>query len=377
MKRFETIVVGCGGMGSSISYHLSRRGARTLVLERFKLNHENGSSHGRTKIIRTAYFEDPRYVRLAKRAFQLWAALEKETGRRLLEVTGGLMIGKPDSPIVVGSLRSAREFSLPHSLLDAKELAERFPAFAASDSERALYEPNAGILFPDRCIEAHKEMAEEEGTKFHFGERVTRWEAGRSLVTIHTEKETYAAEKVIFAAGPWNRSLLPDLRLPLECERQVIFWFRPSTRGELFNPRRMPIFGWEVGRGRIFYGIPNTGHGVKAARHHGGRVSPPDEVDRRVTAEDEAPVRTFLKSRLPLLDRTPISSMTCTYTNTPDGHFVIDRHPRHRNIWLVSPCSGHGFKFSSVIGEIVSELALRGFTRQDISLFSLARLGIT
>ncbi len=377
MKRFETIVVGCGGMGSSISYHLSRRGAKTLVLERFKLNHENGSSHGRTRIIRTAYFEDPRYVRLAKRAFQLWSALEKETGRRLLEVTGGLMIGKPDASAVVGSLRSAREYSLPHSLLGAREVAERFPAFAPSDSESALYEPNAGILFPDRCIEAHKEMAEEEGTKFRFGERVTGWEAGRSLVTVSTEKDSYLAEKVIFAAGPWNASLLPDLRLPLECERQVLFWFRPSSRAELFNSRRMPIFFWEVGRGRYFYGIPNTGHGVKTARHHGGRVSLPDEVDRRVTAEDEAPVRTFLKSRLPLLDTTPISSMTCIYTNAPDGHFVIDRHPRHRNIWLVSPCSGHGFKFSPVIGEIVSELALRGFTRQDISLFSLARLGIT
>src|SRR2546421_519848 len=125
----------------------------------------------------------------------------------------------------------------------------------------------------------------------------------------------------------------------------------PSTTGELLSPRRMATYGWEGGRGRIFYGIPNTGHAVKAARHPGGRVTPPDEADRRVTAEDEAPVRPFPKSRLPLLDRTPISSMTCTYTNTPDGHFVIDRHPRHRNIWLVSPCSGHGFKFSSVIGE--------------------------
>jgi len=287
------------------------------------------------------------------------------------------MIGKPNASAVVGSLRSAREYSLPHSLLGAREVAERFPAFAPSDSESALYEPNAGILFPDRCIEAHKEMAEEEGTKFRFGERVTGWEAGRSLVTVSTEKDSYLAEKVIFAAGPWNASLLPDLRLPLECERQVLFWFNPASRAELFNPRKMPVFIWEVEGGRNFYGIPNVGHGVKAARHHGGRVSPPDEVDRRVTAEDEAPVRTFLKSRLPLLVRTPISSMTCIYTNAPDGHFVIDRHPRHRNIWLVSPCSGHGFKFSSVIGEIVSELALRGFTRQDISLFSLARLGIT
>ncbi|OLD45902.1 MAG: hypothetical protein AUI83_15715, partial [Armatimonadetes bacterium 13_1_40CM_3_65_7] len=252
LKRFETIVVGCGGMGSSIAYHLSRRGAKTLVLERFKLNHENGSSHGRTRIIRTAYFEDPRYVRLAKRAFQLWSALEKETGRRLLEVTGGLMIGKPNASAVVGSLRSAREYSLPHSLLGAREVAERFPAFAPSDSESALYEPNAGILFPDRCIEAHKEMAEEEGTKFRFGERVTGWEAGRSLVTVSTEKDSYLAEKVIFAAGPWNASLLPDLRLPLECERQVLFWFRPSSRAELFNSRRMPIFFWEVGRGRYF-----------------------------------------------------------------------------------------------------------------------------
>ncbi len=377
MKRFDVIIVGCGGMGSSISYHLSRKRVKTLVLERFKLNHENGSSHGRTKIIRTAYFEDPRYVRLAKRAFQLWSALEKESGKRLLEVTGGLMIGKPGSSVVSGSLRSVREYSLPHSLLSAEEVAERFPAFAPSGSESALYEPNAGVLFPDRCIEAHKELAEDGGTKFHFGERVTAWEAGRSLVTVTTEKDSYAAERVIFAAGPWNASLLPDLKLPLECERQVLFWFKPASRAEVFSSRRMPVFIWEVEGGGNFYGIPNTGHGVKTARHHGGRISPPDEVDRRVTEKDEAPVRAFLRRRLPLLDGRPTSSMTCIYTNAPDGHFLIDRHPGHKNIWLVSPCSGHGFKFSTVIGEIVSELALRGFTRQDISLFSLARLGIT
>jgi sarcosine oxidase len=378
LKRFDVIIIGCGGMGSSISYHLSKkRGVKTLVLERFKLNHENGSSHGRTKIIRTAYFEDPRYVRLAKRAFQLWSALERESGKRLLEVTGGLMIGKPESSVVSGSLKSAREYSLPHSLLSAKEVTERFPAFAPSESESALYEPNAGVLFPERCIETYKELAEDGGTRFNFGERVTSWEAGRSLVTVTTEKDSYAAEKVIFAAGPWNASLLPDLRLPLQCERQVLFWFKPASRAEVFTWRKMPIFIWEVENGKNFYGIPNVGHGIKTARHHDGKTSPPDEVDRRVTEEDEAPVRAFLKRRLPLLNGPPISSMTCIYTNAPDGHFLIDRHPTHRNIWLVSPCSGHGFKFSSVIGEIVSELAIRGFTGQDISLFSLKRLGIT
>ena len=377
MKRFDVIVVGCGGMGSSISYHLSTRGVKTLVLERFNLNQEHGSSHGRTKIIRTAYFEDPRYVRLAKRAFQLWVELEKVSGKHLLEVTGGLMLGEPETSVVSGSIRSAREHNLPHSLLSAKEVAERFPAFAPSQSESALYEANAGLLFPERCVEAYKTLAEENGTRFHFGERVTGWEAGRSLVTVRTEKETYVGEKVVFAAGPWNASLLPDLRLPLECERQVVFWFRPKSRPELFNSRRMPIFIWEVENGRNFYGIPNTGHGVKTARHHEGRISPPDDVDRMVTEEDEAPVRAFLKRRIPLLDGTPISSMTCTYTNAPDGNFIVDRHPRHRNILVVSPCSGHGFKFSCVIGEIVSDLAVRGFTRHDISLFSLGRLGIS
>ncbi len=377
MKRFDVIVVGCGGMGSSISYHLSMKGLKTLVLERFKLNHEHGSSHGRTRIIRTAYFEDPGYVRLAKRAFQLWFELEKESGKHLLEVTGGLMLGRPETSVVRGSLKSAQEHNLPHSVLTAKEIAERFPAFAPSESESALYEANAGMLFPERCLEAHKTLAEENGAKFHFGERVIGWEAGRSLVTVRTEKETYVGEKVVFAAGPWNASLLPDLRLPLECERQVLFWFRPKSRPELFSSRRMPIFIWEIEDGRNFYGIPNIGHGVKTARHHEGRVSPPDDVDRKVTAEDEAPVRAFLKRRIPLLDGPPISSMTCTYTNAPDGNFIVDRHPMHRNIFVVSPCSGHGFKFSSVIGEIVSELAVRGFTRHDISLFSLARLGIS
>jgi len=370
------IVVGCGGMGSAIAYHLSKRGMKTLVIERFSLNHEYGSSHGRTRIIRTAYFEDPKYVRLAKSAFQLWGELEKLSGKHLMEVTGGLMIGKPETEVVSGSIRSAQEHSLPHTLLSAKEVAERFPAFAPSQSESALYEANAGLLIPERCIEAHKTLAEENGARFHFGERVTGWEAGRSLVTVRTEKEAYVAEKVAIAAGPWNSSLLPDLRLPLECERQVVFWFSPKSRSELFSSRRMPVFIWQVENGRSFYGVPNIGDGVKVARHHEGRISLPDDVDRVVTAEDEEPVRAFLRSRIRHLDGTPISSMTCTYTNTPDGNFILDRHPRHRNIFIVSPCSGHGFKFACVIGEIVSDLAVRGFTRHDISLFSLERLGI-
>jgi len=363
-------------MGSSIAYQIARKGLKTLVLERFKLNHENGSSHGKSKIIRTAYFEDPRYVRLAKRAFQLWTELEKESGRHLLEITGGLMIGDPESAVVKGSLTSAHEYSLPYSLLSAKDVSERFPAFKVEETETALFEPNAGLLFPERCVEAYKNLAENEGGKIQFGERVTKWEPGRSSVTVTTEKESYLGERIVFAAGPWNAELLPDLKLPLECERQVLFWFIPRTRPELFNLRRMPVFIWEVEGGHNFYGIPNTGHGVKTARHHEGRVSAPDAVDRVVTSEDESPVRAFLKKHLPLLEGTPEASMTCIYTNTPDGHFIIDRHPKHRNVIIVSPCSGHGFKFSSVIGEIVSELAVRGYTRHEISFFSLSRFGL-
>jgi len=193
---------------------------------------------------------------------------------------------------------------------------------------------------------------------------------------IKTDRDDYVTEKVVLACGAWIPSLLSDLRLPLECERQVPIWFEPTSRAELFTLTKMPVFVWQLSNEQIFYGVPNYGDGVKVARHHGGMIVTPDQIDRRVTRDDETPVREFLKEHLPLANGRIIRSMICIYTNTPDQDFIIDFHPAHRNVVIISACSGHGFKFSSAIGEVASSLVTEGHSNIDIQKFALKRFVI-
>ena len=373
MKHFDAIVVGSGAMGSAVTYHLANRGLRTLNLEKFHLNHVNGSSHGKSRIIRTAYHEHSNYVPLVKRAFELWYELQDQSGNDLIRITGGLMFGTPDSELVSGALRSASEHSVQHKLLEAHEITEQFQVFRPSDEEVAILEPNAGILFPERCIKAHTALARNAGAEFHFNEPVLKWQADRDTIVARTQKETYVADSMIFAAGSWVAELLPDLNLPLQCERQTVFWFKPLQDAELLSAARMPVFIWQQRGGNYYYGVPDMGEGVKAAEHHAGEFASPDSIRREITQEDELPVRGFLKRHIPLAGGEIVSSTTCLYTNSPDGHFLIDFHPNYRNVIIVSACSGHGFKFATVIGELVSDMLLERKTKYDISLFSLSR----
>ncbi len=375
MKRYDAIVVGSGAMGSSIANQLAARGVRTLVLEKFTLNHPYGSSHGRTRIIRTAYAEHPSYVPMVRRAFELWRELETRSGRRLLVMTGGLMIGRPGTWLVKGTLRSAKEHRLPHSVLSPREVAERFPPFKLGEHEVAVHEDEAGFLFAEECIQAMKDGAEEEGAEFRFGESVTGWDSRGDSVSVRTSKGSYSAGKIVLAAGAWLPYLVPELRLPLTCERQTVFWFKPKRDAEAFSPERMPVYVWELARRGIFYGIPDNGDGVKAAQTHGGTLTTPENVERRVTPRDQKPVRDFLKEHLPSAEGKVLSSTTCIYTDTPDSDFIIDFHPKDRKVLIVSACSGHGFKFASVIGEIVSDLTLEGKTRRNVSFLRVSRFG--
>ncbi len=373
MRKFDAIVIGLGAMGSAIAYQLASHGIKVLGLEKFGLNHTNGSSHGKTRIIRTAYIEHPSYVPLVQRAFELWFQLQAESRKNLIKITGGIMFGRPGSELVSGTINSARQHNLPYEVLSAREAASRFPVFEPDEDEVAVYEKNAGILFPEECVAAQAELAEKFGAELRFNEEITRWEASNDGVVVGTRNETYNANFAIFATGAWLTELVSELKLPLRCERQVPFWFRPKKDGASFTPGGMPIFIWQMKDGGYFYGIPNVGDGVKTAKHHGGEYTSPDQVRREVTDQDEAPVRHFLKKHIPLLDDSPLASTTCLYTNSPDEHFIIDFHPQHRNIVIVSPCSGHGFKFSSAIGEAVMEMVQDGRTKLDISLFKISR----
>lgn len=342
-----------------------------MVLERFALNHELGSSHGRTRIIRLAYFEDPRYVPLLQRAYDSWRELSAKSGRKVISRTGGLMIGPEGGTFVSGVLRSAREYSLPHRLLDGSEATAEFGAFRLGEEHSAVFDESAGILFPEECISAYVDLARAHDCEFRFSEPVNRWSKTEGGIEVETEKGRYAADWLVFSAGAWTGPLLGEI-VPLTIERQVSFWFGP--RGNpVFSARRMPIFIMEETPGHHFYGIPDVGDGVKVARNHEGDFVDPDNVGRDVTDRDLSPVRGFVGRRLPKLNPNPLSSTTCLYSNTPDFNFVIDFHPDDESVLVVSVCSGHGFKFSSVVGEVAADLLLDGRTPHDISFLNIGR----
>jgi sarcosine oxidase len=377
MTRFDVIIVGLGAMGSAAAAHVASRGKRVLGLEQFQSGHTQGSSHGRSRVIRLAYFEHPAYVPLLRRAYELWRKLELDTGRRLLQMTGGLMIGRPDSDVVSGSLRSAREHGLDHEMLEAAEIHRRFPPFTPRQGIVAFYEKEAGVLFPEASNEAHLEMAARHGAELHFEEPVTEWRLLRSgAVEVRTTRDRYEAERLILTPGAWASWLCNIPWLPLTVEPQVLYWFAPSGGAVAFAPASFPIYIWDVGH-------PTTqsprrgGPGGAGVQFYG---FPADDQQRvkvaffRSQAKDEHAMRAALAPRIPALaSGTMLESVTCKYTLTPDHHFVIDLHPDSPKVVVASPCSGHGYKFASVIGEILADLATSGATRHPIDLFGLSR----
>ena len=363
MAALDVIVVGLGGMGSAAAAQAAARRQRVLGLEQFQPGHTQGSSHGRSRVIRLAYFEHPAYVPLLRRAYELWRKLESDTGRRLLQMTGGLMIGEPESEVVSGSLRSAREHHLDYELLDAAEIRRRFPPFTPRQGIVAFYEKEAGSLFPEEAISAHLEMAARHGAELHVDERVEGWQVSASgIIAVTTSRSRYECGHLILAPGAWAASLFKIDWLPLEVEPQVLYWFDPTGGAAPFAPDRFPIYIWDLGGGVQFYGFPaDDDRRVKVAFF-------------RSPGTDEPSMRASLAPCLPALASGRIvDSVSCKYTMTPDHHFVIGHHPDYPNVVLASPCSGHGYKFASVIGEILADLATSGATRHPIKLFAPSR----
>lgn len=369
---YDVIIVGLGAMGSAAAYHLARRGQRVLGLDRFSPPHTMGSSHGQTRIIREAYFEHPSYVPIVQRAYQLWDDLALLSQTPLFQQTGGLMIGAPDSIVFTGAKHSAETHHLAHEILTARDVRSRFPALQPTDDMLAVLEPRAGILFPERCIAAHLSLATRLGAQLQTEEPMVRWSASQDGVEVVTTKGTYRAAKMILSAGSWVRELLVDLNPPLTIERQILFWFEPKSSPKNFYPEQLPVHLWQIGGEegrRFFYGFPDLGEGVKIAWHHDGSNVSPEFVSREAMPEEVETMRGLLRQHLPDADGELRSAVVCLYTNTPDEHFWIDYHPAHPQVIIASPCSGHGFKFSSAVGEILSHLAIDGKTSVDISLF--------
>ena len=369
---FDAIVVGLGAMGSSAVYQLALRGQKVLGIDQFTPPHAFGSSHGKTRIIREAYFEDPLYVPLVKRAYNGWAELQARSGKRVLSRTGGLMLGTADGIVVRGARASAVEHKLPYEELSAADIRSRFPALHPSDDTVAIWEPRAGALDPEAAIEAQLSLARSAKAELRFGEKVTKWRATADGVEVITHSGTHVAERLLISAGAWIGELVPELALPLAIERQAVCWFDPLKPAE-FTPNKFPIFIHEYAPGRTWYGFANFGDGVKAALHHQGEITTPQTVRRAVGDDEVAAVRDLVKRYIPDANGALRSTTVCLYTNAPDDHFILDAHPAHQSVFIASPCSGHGFKFSVAIGEVIADEFTGEKRRFDLSPFRLSR----
>jgi sarcosine oxidase len=372
--RYDAIVVGVGGMGSAAAYYLARRGKRVLGLERFGIPHSMGSSHGHTRIIRLAYYEDPSYVLLLRRAYELWREIQGKAGERLLHTTGSIDAGPADSWVFQGSWESCKLHDLPHEVLTGAELKRRHPGYNLPPDHLALLQPEGGFLTPERCIVSYVMAAQAEGAEIHGHERVLEWEPLEGGVRVTTDRGHYEADRLIITAGAWNGEILDVLEGLAVPERQVLAWLQP-TRPERFRPDNFPVFNLLVDEGR-FYGFPVFGvPGFKFGKYfHLNETGAADELDRVPNDHDEEVLRSFAERYFPDGSGPTMDLQTCMFTNTPDHHFVIDLHPDYEQVSFASACSGHGFKFASVVGEIMADLADRGFTRHDIDLFRLDRL---
>ncbi len=378
MSTFDVIVLGLGGMGSATAYQLAKRGQRVLGLERFGPAHANGSSHGKSRIIRQAYFEDPAYVPLLLRAYELWEETEREAGEELLTITGGLMIGPPTSRTIRGSLRSAQQHGLYHEMLEAAEIRRRFPPLQPEPGVVALWERKAGFVRPEASVAAHLRLAERYGAELHFDEPAVSWEARPGGVRVSTARGVYEAGRLVVSVGPWAPELLADLGLPLVVERNVLVWFEPIGGREPFLPDHFPIYIWEVDDQAQFYGFPaqeGPPGGVKVALFRAGIHCTPETIDRTIYPHEIEELRSMIAERIPSLNGALLDAATCMYTTAPDEHFVVGLHPQHDAVVIASPCSGHGYKFASVMGELLADLAMYGSTAHPIALFDPQRFG--
>jgi sarcosine oxidase len=370
---FDVAVIGLGAMGSAALYHLARRNVRSVGIDRFSPGHERGSSHGSTRIIRLGYFEHPSYVPLLRQAYTLWRELEDASGRSLMTITGIAEIGRQDCELVQGTLASSRLHDLPHEILDSAALARRYPAFHVPADFVGIVQPDGGYLEAEAAVQTHLELARSKGADVRHHQRVLAIEPKGEGVRIFLDAGTIDAGTAVVAAGPWMKSLLPDLPADLQVTRQAVLWVEPP-RPEMFLPERFPVFMIETAHG-IHYGFPLHGKdGVKIAKHHHiDEIVDPETYDRQVRSEDEEVVREVISEYLPAANGRLLSAKTCLYTMSADEHFIIDRMAAYPQIIIASPCSGHGFKFAPVIGEVLADLATRGTTSHDISRFRLAR----
>jgi sarcosine oxidase len=369
--NFDAIVLGVGGMGSATLYHLACRGLRVLGIEQFALGHHRGSSHGQTRVIRTAYYEHPDYVPLLQQAFAGWYELEQR-GQHLLTECGCLSIGSHDGELITGIRDSAQRHDLAITNLSAADLRALDMPFQLADHETAIYEEQAGFLRVEDCVMAFQFAAKDHGAAMLDNSEVVGWQATDHGVTVETAEGTLTAAKLIITAGGWATRWLADVGVPFTVMRQVQNWLLPTDPAR-FRRDRFPVFLHDSPVG-IFYGIPMIDPtGVKIAEHYGApELASPGDINWTATEDDLRPVRAYTAAHLPGLGECT-SQEVCLYTLSPDRHFVIDWHPTSRNVVFAAGFSGHGFKFVPVVGEALAIMATSDRDPFDSDLFRLSR----
>ena len=371
---YDVIVIGCGGVGSAALYHLAARGARVLGIDQFPPGHDRGSSHGETRVIRQAYFEHPDYVPLLNRAYELWSELELRQSRRLYHECGVLEIGPPDGEVVPGVLHSARAHDLVVEELTALDVQRRFPGFQVPDGFAAVFEQHGGFLRVEDCVLAHIQQARRQGAKLRVSETVIGWQATGNGVVVETPGRRYQARSLVVTAGAWAAGLLADLDVELKVLRKHLHWYGNADR-RYQEEGGCPVFFYELPEG-LFYGFPQIDDlGVKVAEHSGGEVmTDPSRLDRAMDPEEARRSERFVGTHLPGVVGPRTRHQTCMYTLSTDGHFLVDRHPRWPNVCFAAGLSGHGFKFASVLGELLADLALQQAPRVPYEFLRIGRL---
>ena len=372
--NYDVIVLGTGGVGSAALYHLAKRKVSVLGIDRFPAAHDHGSSHGETRVIRRSYFEHPNYVPLLNRAYNLWHDLEETTEKELLLKTGLIYFGSPHGPVLQGIRRSSEQHALNVEDVSTNDALTQFPQFAAPDDSACLFEPDGGCLLVEDCVASHIEQAVQFGAIHQHSEEIVNWSATDDCCTVTTDRNTYHAAKLVIAGGAWSASLLAELNLSLKVIRKHLHWFETGS-ADYERDNGCPCYFFET-EGGYFYGCPGVSNlGLKVAEHTGGEmIDDPLNADRSEDPVDSGRIEDFTTRHLPNLSRRRLQHRTCFYTMTPDEHFIVDRHPKFEAVSFAAGLSGHGFKFTSVLGEMLAQLATDEPPAVDIGFLGLGRL---
>ena len=382
-NSFDVIVIGVGSMGSATCYYLAKRGYKVLGLEQFDISHEFGSHTGQSRIIRKAYFEHPDYVPLMEKAYENWKQLEDETGEQLYFKTGLLYAGNSNNEIIKGVTLAASLYNIELEQLNKKNVANRFPHFSFPNSFEVLFEPDAGFLPPEKSIRLYADQAKRNGAEIHSHETVIEWKKEGASIMVKTDKDIYYCNKLVITAGAWAGKMTAGFSNKIKVTRQFIAWIK-TKNDKQFELNNFPC--WMIGdddKHGCYYGFPlldtkqfGEPAGLKMAHHFPAQVTDPDNVNRQTTGDDLKNIKYCLDKYLPDVFDSVLHTKICLYGNSPDENFIIDKLPGYEeNVSIACGFSGHGFKFASVVGEILADLAIEGKTELPMNFLNVKRFG--